>query len=461
MMQSVFPKIHIATPCSGSELTGPETKYAKSGEVHIAYQVFGRGDIDLVVVPGWASHVEYAWEDPVLAHFLNRLGTFSRVTWFDKRGTGLSDRDVGMPTLELRMDDVRAVMDTVGIERAAIFGISEGGSMSALFAAAHPERTSALILFGSFARRIKSPDYPWAPTLEERKKWMESLEKGWGGDVELNTLAPSRANDERFVKWFTAYGRLSVSPSAAVALAKMNTYIDIRAVLHSIHVPTLILHRKGDRDVNVGNGIYLSKNIAGSKLVVLGGEDHFVAAGDSNSIANELEEFLTGTHPAESPDRVLSTVLFTDIVGSTKKAAELGDSRWLSLLQQHNMIVREELFKFRGREVKTTGDGFVAIFDGPGRAVRCAQSIMDSAKSIGISIRAGVHTGEVELVEDDIAGVAVHIASRIAGMAGGGEVFVSNTVKDLVSGSGIRFVDRGHHVLKGIEGRWRIYSASV
>jgi class 3 adenylate cyclase len=426
--------------------------------VHIAFQVFGRGKSDLVIVPGWASHIEYAWEDPVYAHFLNRLGSFSRVTWFDKRGTGLSDREVGMPTLEQRMDDVRVVMDAAGVKRASIFGVSEGGSMSALFAATYPERVTSLILYGAFARRIWSQDYPWAPTLEERHEWIDSLEKGWGGDVELDSLAPSRANEESFKKWFTTFGRLSVSPSAAVALAKMNTYIDIRNVLHSIHVPTLVIHRRGDRDVKVENGVYLAKNIPGAKYVELSGEDHAPMAGDTDAIANQVEEFLTGVRPTEHSDRVLSTILFTDIVDSTMKANELGDARWRNLLLAHNDLVRGEIAKFRGREVKTTGDGFVATFDGPGRAIRCACAISEAVRSLGISVRAGLHTGECELVGNDIAGVAVHIAARVSEMANGNEILVSNTVKDLVSGSGIKFEDRGTHPLKGVEGQWRLYS---
>jgi len=440
-------------------LSPPETRYAKSGGVHIAYQVFGHGESDLVFVPGWTSHIEYAWEEPVFARFLNRLGSFCRVTWFDKRGTGLSDRDVGLPTLEQRMDDVRAVMDTVGIQRAAILGTSEGGSMSILFAATYPEKVSHLILYGAFARRIWDPDYPWAPTLKQREEWIDSLEKGWGSDVELETLAPSRAKDEGFKKWFNTLGRLSVSPAAAVALARMNTYIDVRNVLPSIHVPTLVIHRTGDRDVNIGNGVYLSKNIPGAKFVELPGNDHAWTAGDTDAVVDQIEEFLTGVRSAGHPDRVLSTILFTDIVDSTKKATEMGDDRWKKLLVTHNDLVRSELAKFRGREIKSTGDGFVAIFDGPGRGVQCAREIIASGKQLGISIRAGLHTGECELVGNDIAGVAVHIASRISGLADGNEVLVSSTVKDLVSGSGIQFQNIGTRSLKGVEGRWHLYSA--
>lgn len=442
-------------------MSSPETRYAKSGGVHIAYQVFGHGPPDLVLVPGWASHIEYAWEEPLYARFLNRIGSFCRVTWFDKRGTGLSDRDVGMPTLETRMDDVRAVMEAVGIQRTAILGTSEGGSMSILFAATYPEKVSHLILYGAFARRIWDPDYPWAPTLKQREDWIDSLEKGWGGDIELGTLAPSRANDETFKKWFTTYGRLSVSPAAAVALARMNTYIDVRNVLSSIHVPTLVLHRTGDKDVNIANGIYLSKNIPGAKFVELPGNDHFVIAGDAGAVIDQLQEFVTGVRPIERSDRVLSTILFTDIVDSTKKASQLGDDSWKKLLVMHNDLVRGELSRFRGREIKSTGDGFVAIFDGPGRAVQCARGIVGSAKTIGISVRAGLHTGECELVGNDIAGVAVHIAARISGLARGNEILVSSTVKDLVSGSGIPFVNMGTRSLKGVDGRWHLYSAPI
>lgn len=424
----------------------------------MAYQTFGKVGTDLVVAPGWASNIEKAWDDPVFAHCLTRLGSFSRVIWFDKRGTGLSDRDVGIPTLEQRMDDVRAVMDDSGSNRAAIFGVSEGGSMSALFAATYPDRTSSLILYGAFACRIRDSDYPWAPTLAERQRWIESLEKGWGGDVELESLAPSRARDASFREWFMSYGRSSVSPSAAVALAKMNTYIDIRAILPTIHVPTLVIHRVGDRDVAVGNGIYLAQKIPGAKYVELPGEDHFLPAGNVDKIIDALEEFVTGALPATPADRILSTIMFTDIVDSTKKANELGDGEWKNLLLGHNEMVRRKLSEYRGREVKTTGDGFVATFDGPGRAIRCAIAVVSDAKKMGLSIRTGVHTGECETIGDDIAGVAVHIAARVAANANGGEVLVSKTVKDLVSGSEITFDDRGIHSLKGLDGRWRLYS---
>jgi class 3 adenylate cyclase len=436
----------------------PETKYAKSGDVHIAYQIFGSGQIKLVLAPGWASHIEYAWEEPVYARFLQRLGSFARVVWFDKRGTGLSDRVSNLPTLEQRMDDIRAVMDAVGFEHAVLFGVSESGSMSILFAATYPKRTDALILYGSFAKRQWSEDYPWAPTRQEREKWIGSLEKGWGGPLEIPTLAPSAVNDDRFSKWFATYGRLSVSPSAAVALARMNTEIDIRNILSSIHVPTLVLHRTGDRDVNVEEGRYLARSIPEAKFVELPGEDHVPWAGDVDEIADEAEEFLTGVRPPQSSDRVLATILLTDIVSSTEKLNELGDRRWKSLLLKHNEVVRKELAKYRGREVKTTGDGFLATFDGPARAIKCACSIRDEIRGLGMTIRAGLHTGECEVIgENDIGGVSVHIVQRVESKAGPQQVLVSSTVKDLVAGSGIQFSDLGVHSLKGIPGEWRLF----
>jgi class 3 adenylate cyclase len=436
----------------------PETRYAKSGEIHVAYQTFGSGQINLVLCPGWASHIEYAWEEPMYAKFLQRLGTFARVAWFDKRGTGLSDRVSDMPTLEERMDDIRAVMDTVNFEHAILFGVSESGSMSILFAATYPKRTDALILYGAFAKRLRSKDYPWGPTLDEREKWIATLEDGWGGTMELATLAPSTVNDLAFSKWFATYGRLSVSPAGAVALARLNTQIDVRHVLTTIHVPTLVMHRRGDRDVNVEEGRYLAEHIPGARFVELPGNDHVPWAGNVDEIVDEAEEFLTGTKSSQPSDRVLATILMTDIVSSTQKLNELGDRKWKNLLLKHNEIVRKELVRFRGREVKTTGDGFLSTFDGPARAVRCASSIRDEVHGLGLRIRAGLHTGECELVgENDIGGVSVHIAQRVQAKAGPDQILVSSTVKDLVSGSGLEFKDLGVHTLKGMSEGWRLY----
>ena len=442
----------------------PETRYARSGDLNIAYQVTGDGPRDLVYVPGWVSNIELMWEEPAMAHFLERLASFSRLILFDKRGTGLSDRvsNDELPTLEERMDDVRAVLEAVGSERAALFGHSEGGNMCVLFAATYPERTTALITLGSFAkRRDPDDDYPWAPTAEDRDETTAEVEQNWGHmrtqDVEY--YAPSRVGDEPFVRNLEQYFRRAASPGAAAALLRMNSYIDIRDVLPTIQVPTLVLHRTGDHDVNVAEGRYLASRIPGAKFVELEGADHWIAAGDTDAIADDIEEFLTGTRPMPEPDRVLATVLFTDIVGSTGRAAELGDRRWRELISTHDAAVRRELERFRGREVDTAGDGFLAAFDGPARAVRCALSAGDAVRQLGVEIRAGIHTGECELDGPKIRGIAVHTGARIASLAGPGEVLVSQTVKDLVAGSGLGFDDRGVHALKGVPGEWRVYAA--
>jgi pimeloyl-ACP methyl ester carboxylesterase len=436
----------------------PETKYAKSGDVHIAYQVLGTGPIDLICTPGWLTHLEYSWEHPLPAHFYRRLASFARLVLFDKRGTGMSDRSSGVPSLEARMDDIRAVMDAVGIERAALLGISEGASMNMLFAATHPERTAALVTIGAFAKRVWSPDYPWAPTPAQRQQFLDAIEQDWGGVVDLASLAPSAAQDESFSRWFATYLRLSASPGAALALAHMNTVIDIRHVLPSIRVPTLIIHRTGDLDSNIEEGRWIAGQIPNARFVELPGNDHLPYAGDADAILNEIEEFLTGARPEPEPDRVLATVLFTDIVGSTERAASLGDRRWRELLDSHHASVRRELARFRGREVATTGDGFLATFDGPARGIRCALAAGDSLQPLGIAIRAGLHTGEIELMGDNVGGIAVHIAARVAALAETKETLVSSTVKDLVAGSGIQFADRGAHVLKGVPGEWHLFA---
>jgi pimeloyl-ACP methyl ester carboxylesterase len=442
----------------------PETRYARSGDVNIAYQATGDGPLDLVYVPGWVSNVELMWEEPAMAHFLERLASFSRLILFDKRGTGLSDRvsNDQLPTLEQRMDDVRAVLEAVGSERAALFGHSEGGNMCVLFAATYPERTAALVTLGAFAkRRDPDDDYPWAPTAESREETVADVERHWGHlrpeDVEY--YAPSHVGDEQFVRNLERYFRRAASPGAAAALLRMNSYIDIREVLPTIRVPTLVLHRAGDHDVNVAEGRYLASKVPGAKFVELAGDDHWISAGDVDAIADEIEEFLTGTRPVPEPDRVLATVLFTDIVGSTARAAELGDRRWHELLEQHHAVVRGELARARGREIDTAGDGFFAAFDGPARAVRCAKSIVDGVRDLGIDVRSGLHTGECGLVDGKVAGIAVHTGARVAAHADAGEVLVSSTVKDLVAGSGLAFEDRGVHELKGIPGEWRLYAA--
>ena len=440
----------------------PVTRFARSGKLHIAYQVVGDGPIDLVYVPGWVSHVELAWAEPEYASFLRRLASFSRLITFDKRGTGLSDRvsDDQLPTLEERIDDLRAVMDAVGSERAALFGVSEGGNMCALFAATHPERTSALMMAGSFAKRVWSPDYPWAPTPEKRSQEYEIVEREWGNLMDLSRYIPSKMHDEAFARRLATYFRNAASPGAAVALLKMNTQIDIRRVLPTIHVPTLIMHRTGDRDVNIEEGRWMASQIPGARFVELPGDDHLVWVGDQGALLDEVQEFLTGVRPVRDIDRILATVMFTDIVGSTDVAARIGDRAWRELLDSHHRVVRSALARFRGREVNTAGDSFLATFDGPGRGIRCALSIRDAVKPLGIGIRAGLHTGEIELDQDAIAGIAVHIGARVAAIADADEVLVSSTVKDLVSGSGIRFSDRGLQVLKGVPGTWQLDAAA-
>jgi class 3 adenylate cyclase len=437
----------------------PDVRYAKSGDIHIAYQVVGEGPFDLVYIPGFVSNVEEIWEGPHARRFFQRLASFSRLILFDKRGTGLSDPVpiADLPTLEERMDDLRAVMDAAGSERAALLGHSEGGVMSVLFAATYPERTVALITLGTFAKRIWSEDYPWAPTPEGRALNYAEVERDWGRDIDIEVYAPSMAGDRAYKEWLLRYFRRSASPQAALALLKMNTQADIRDVLPTVRVPTLVLNRVGDRDVNVEEARYIATRIPGAKLVELPGADHPMSVGDTEPLLGEIEEFLTGVRRGPDPDRVLTTVLFTDIVGSTEKAAELGDRAWNELVERHHATVRAELVRFRGREVDTAGDGFLATFDGPARAVRCATASVAAVAELGLGIRAGVHTGEVEVAGEKVRGLSVHIGARVASLAGAGEILVSNTVKDLVAGSGLVFQDAGEHDLKGVPERWRIY----
>ncbi len=441
----------------------PETRYARSGEVNIAYQVAGEGPIDLVYVMGWVTNIDLFWAEPRLERFLARLAAFSRLILFDKRGTGLSDRVANdqLPTIEQRMDDVRAVMDAAGSERAALFGVSEGGPMAAVFASTYPQRTSALVMYGTYARRIWAEDYPWAPTPEERQRWYDLLERDWGRDADIETLAPSIADDPRVRQWWGSYLRQSASPGAALALARMNTQIDIRQVLPAIRVPTLVLHRTGDRDIDVGGARWLAERIPGARFVELPGDDHLPWAGDQDALLGEIEEFLTGMRHVDVSDRVLATVLFTDIVGSTERAAALGDREWRELLSRHHVLVRRELERFRGREIDTAGDGFLASFDGPARGIRCACAIRDGVRAIGLEIRAGLHTGECEVMGDQLTGLAVHTGARVASLAGPGEVLVSSTVRDLVAGAGLEFADRGEHVLKGVPGAWHLFAVQA
>lgn len=432
----------------------PDTRYARSGDLRIAYQVVGQGPIDLVFVPGFISNIDLVWDDPIFAGFLNRLAAFSRLILFDKRGTGLSDRIGDLPSLEVRMDDLRAVMEAAGSERAALFGISEGGAMAMLFAATYPERTQALVLYGAYAHYgtwVVPPD-----KLDAALARMDAL---WGTGELVGIFAPSRAADPQFKAWWARFERLGGSPSAAVHLSRMNSEIDVRPILSSIRVPTLVMHRPGDARVDPEASRYLARHIPGARFIELTGADHLLWSGDAFRVADETEEFLTGSRSEVEPDRVLATVLFTDIVGSTRRASDLGDQAWGALLERHDAAVRREIARFRGHEVKTTGDGFLATFDGPARAIRCGEAIVESVRALGLDVRIGVHTGEVEMRPgDDIGGIAVHVASRVMGLADAGEVLVTGTVRDLVAGSSLAFVDRGHHALKGLPEEIRLFS---
>ncbi|MDM0108047.1 adenylate/guanylate cyclase domain-containing protein [Variovorax sp. J22R24] len=436
----------------------PTTHYAKSGGVNIAYQTIGNGPRDLVLVPGWVSNLDVFWEEPGLARMLSRLASFSRLIMFDKRGTGLSDRVTDMPSLEVRMDDVRAVMDAVGSQHAALFGYSEGGAMCALFAATYPDRATALIMGGAFSRRIKGPDYPWGPTREQALAFAEEVERNWGGTVGIEQRWPSKADDERCRHWWAHWLRSSASPAAAAALLRMNMDIDIRHVLPAVRVPTLILHSRNERLIDFGASQYMCERISGAKLVELHGIDHIPWGCDCEVILDEVEEFLTGVRSGTEPERLLVTVMFTDIVGATERAAALGDRGWNDLLQSHHAVVRRELAHFRGREIDTAGDGFLATFDGPARAVRCACAISREVRALGLEIRAGLHTGECEVIGDKVAGIAVHTGARVANHAQTGEVLVSGTVRDLVAGSGLSFQDRGMRRLKGNSDEWRLFA---
>jgi pimeloyl-ACP methyl ester carboxylesterase len=432
-------------------------RYARSGDVNIAYQVTGEGPFDLVLIHGFFSHLEIDLELPALAHLHERLASFSRVIRFDKRGTGLSDRGVGLPDFETRMDDVRAVMDAAGSDSAALFGYSEGGPMSVLFAAMSPERVRALVLYGTYAKRCDpDDDYPWAPTWDERVRVATELEQAWGENVDLASMWPNASPDE--AAWFQRRGRAALSPAGARDLILMNSQADIRDVLPSVQCPTLVLHRTGDLDANVEEGRYIAGRIPGARFLELDGDDH-VPWVDPDQIVDEVEEFLTGTRPAPSADRVLATVLFTDLVGSTEKATSIGDADWSALLGRHDAVIRAELTRFRGEEIDTAGDGFLAAFDGPARAIRCGRAICDALVTLGLQVRCGVHTGEVERTRGQKPrGIAIHLGARVMALAGPGEVLVSSTTRDLVAGSGLEFEDRGEHELKGIEGERRIFA---
>ena len=439
-----------------------ETKWAKSGDFHIAYQVVGTGSLDLVFMHGWISHIEHMWEEPRVARFLERLASFARLIVLDKRGTGLSDPVPldRLPTLEERMDDLRAVLDAVGSERAALMGTSEAGALSLLFAATYPSRTTALILLNSYARLAYAPDYPQGIPAEQAQGLLLAIEEGWGKGVAFEALVASQADNAAMKKWWSRYQRLAASPGAAVALLKCAYATDARAVLPAIAVPVLVLHRAGDPFTGPEHGRYLAEHIQGARYVELSGVDHLFFAEDVDRLLAEIQEFLTGVREAGDHERVLATVMFVDIVGSTEQATRLGDREWGDVLERYYAIARRQLARFRGREIDTAGDGLFATFDGPARAIRCGSAIADAVRVLGIAVRVGIHSGECEVIGEKVGGIAVHTGARIAGQAGPGEVLVSSTVRDLVAGSGIPFEDRGRHTLKGVQGEWSLLAVA-
>jgi pimeloyl-ACP methyl ester carboxylesterase/class 3 adenylate cyclase len=438
----------------------PQTQYASAGDISIAYQVVGDGQIDLVYAQGWLTNIEYAWESPHYADFLTKLGRFSRLIFFDKRGTGLSERDVGFPTLEQRTEDIVAVLDAVGSDNAALFGVSEGGNMSALFAATYPERTRALVLSGTAARGSWAPDYPWRSKPEETEQLISYMRRNWGKPFDLDEAAPSMADNEAAREWWGAYIRNSASPKAAELITRLNSQIDIREILPTIRSPTLVINREHDAWGPSDEARYIADLIPNATLKIVPGVDHLPWYGDQDRMVGEIEEFLTGQRDISPSERVLLTVLMTDIVGSTERAAALGDSRWRSLLDQHDAIVRRRVSDFGGQTINTTGDGFITAFTGPTRSIQCAEAISADLARLDIQIRAGVHTGECERRGSDLGGLAVHIAARILEHAPPGEILVSGTVKDLTVGSGLEMKPVGTQSLKGVPGDWPLYLAA-
>jgi pimeloyl-ACP methyl ester carboxylesterase/DNA-binding winged helix-turn-helix (wHTH) protein/class 3 adenylate cyclase len=436
----------------------PETHYVENGDVNIAYQVVGEGDMDVVFVMGWISHLEYFWKHHSFASFLNRLASFSRLILFDKRGTGLSDRVPlsELPTLEQRMEDVHAVMDAVGSERAVLIGVSEGGPMCSLFAATYPERTTALVMIGTYAKRIKDEDYPWGVSAEDREAFFEMMRRDWGKPVGIEERAPSMATDEEFRQWWAEYLRMGASPGAAVALTKMNAEIDVRNVLPLVRVPTLVIHRSGDMCLKVEEGRYVASLIPASKYVELGGVDHLPFVGNQDEILDEIEEFLTGMRRAEEYDRVLATVMSVKIVDPERHALEITD--WEAFLQSSGVYVRRQIELFKGKEVSFDENGLLAVFDGPARAIRCAMAINDSARRLNIRVKTGLHTGECEVRGENYSGLAVELAQKIADEAALGEILASRTVKDLVAGSGLNFIENSIKSFPEIAGEWRIFT---
>lgn len=442
----------------------PTTRYARSGDANIAYQVAGEGTLDLLFLPGWISQIEQLWEAFAMRRFLERLAVFNRLILFDRRGSGLSDGTGEAYTLEREMEDVIAVLDAVGSERAALFTYGLGGPVGALMAAQRPERVGALIMYASVARTSWAPDYDWAMSLQERTEWIERTVAAWGetDGPGLAVLAPSMVGERALSEWFARLQRLAASPSAARTLLNAAAELDVRETLSDIRIPTLVMHRSGDQAWDPRHSRYLAAHIPGARYVELEGTDSLPFLGDSEAIVDEIEEFLTGARGGGAPTRALLTVMFTDIVEATKRAASLGDGRWRDLLARHDADVRSELHRFDGREIKTVGDGFLATFDGPpSRALRCALAITAAARALELEVRVGVHTGECELIGDDVGGMAVHIASRVNALADANEVLVSGTVFGTVVGGPFSFEDRGFHELKGVPGNWPLFCLSA
>lgn len=438
----------------------PETRYAQNGDVNIAYQVVGNGPVDIVFVMGWVSHLEYFWKEPNFAAFLDRLASFSRLILFDKRGTGLSDRVPvsELPTLEQRMEDVHAVMDAVGSERAVLIGVSEGGPMCSLFAATYPERTDGLVMIGTYAKRIRDDDYPWAPTEEQRNAFFELMQSDWGKAVGIEERAPSMAADEEFREWWATYLRMGASPGAAVALTKMNAEIDVRAVLPLIQVPTLVVHRSGDMCLKVEEGRFVASQIPDAKYVELGGIDHLPFVGEQSEILDEIERFVTGVRFAGDYDRVLATVMSVSFADPVGEASRRGDADWAEMVERSRTFMHKQLEIFKGREISVGDDETLAAFDGPARAIRCAITIAEAAKRSGISVRTGLHTGECDVRGESLSGFAVDLAHSVAELSNDGQILVSRTVKDLVAGSGLTFAEFGVQAFPGVEGEWRLFS---
>jgi pimeloyl-ACP methyl ester carboxylesterase/class 3 adenylate cyclase len=428
----------------------------------LAYQVLGDGPMDLVFLFGWPTHLALTWENPAFAEFLHRLASFSRLILFDRPGNGMSDRGPTGRAFEDVVDDVQAVMTAVGSERAAFFGCHLGGRLALLFAATHPEQTTAVVTFGSHPATLRDEDYPWGATAEDRAQLLGRIQgRALAAGELLHGLAPSDATDAATLRWWTTYWNSAASPPESADEITSMGPVDIRGLLGAIHVPTLVVHRTGDRFADVRASRYMADRLPGSTYRELPGDDHFPFFGDAEAVVALTQEFLTGTTPVAEPDRVVLTVLFTDIVGSTERAAELGDRRWRRLLEEHNDVVRANLARYRGREIETTGDGFLATFDGPARAIRAAAATQDELAEQGLHIRVGLHTGECELVGDHIRGIAVHIAARVLSLAGADEILCSRTVKDLVAGSGFTFLPRGSHRLKGVPDEWELFAVDV